>query len=76
MCAIDTRARNWKQEDIATLHDLAYIANSYMAIGPQSIRDAIHAATRMLRRYGARLRETEREDLLSIIDEESATLVP
>lgn len=28
------RARNWKQVDIATLHDLAYVANSYMARKP------------------------------------------
>ena len=76
MCAIDSRARNWKEDDLATLHDLAYIANSYMAVGPQSARDAVHATTRMLRRYGARLRDTERDDLLAIIDEEAASLVP
>ena len=74
MCAIDAKARAWKPEDLKTLEDLARVAEAYAVPDLGRVRNAIHAATRMLRRYGARLRDNEREELLAIVDEQAGRL--
>jgi hypothetical protein len=76
MCAIDSRPRTWTPEDLATLQDLALVTQAYVEGSPARHRDAIAGAVRMLRRYGARLRDREREALLDIVDEQAMMLAP
>ena len=76
MCAVDHRPRAWTPEDLKTLEDLARILESYASPAAGRVRGAIHAATRMLGRYGARLRDGERQALLGIIDEQAERLAP
>ena len=40
----------------------------------EAVQEALQAVTRMMRRYGRRLRDDEREELLRIIDEQTALL--
>ncbi len=75
-CAIDTKPRKWTEDDLKTLHDLAIIAETYSHPEPARHRNAVEAASRMLRRYGPRLRDGEREELLNIIEEQTLRLVP
>lgn len=74
MCAIDHQARRWTQEDIETLMDLALVAQAYALRVPDAVRDALQAVTRLMRRYGSKLRADERDELLRIIDEQTALL--
>jgi GAF domain-containing protein len=76
MCAIDSRPRAWSAEDVKTLEDLARILESYAANDSTRERAAIHATTRILVRFGSRLRDHERTELLAIIDEQAARLAP
>ncbi|HLX22736.1 MAG TPA: GAF domain-containing protein [Usitatibacter sp.] len=75
-CAIDTKPRKWTEDDLKTLHDLAVIAETYSHPDPARHRNAVEAASRILRRYGPRLRDAEREQLLDIIEEQTLRLVP
>src|SRR5262249_38602268 len=74
MCAIDHNARQWKDEEIETLQDLAIILQAYAVRVPERASEAMKAVTRTMRRFGPRLREDERDELLRIIDEQSASL--
>ena len=74
MCAIDTVARNWSKGDVETLQDLALVGNSYAVRTPERVKDAIQATTRMMRRFGTKLRDDERALLLEIIDDQAARL--
>ena len=76
MCAIDHQARKWTREDIETLMDLALVAQAYALRLPEAVKEALQAVTRLMRRYGARLRDDERDELLRIIDEQTALLAP
>lgn len=74
MCAIDHDARKWSAEEIETLQDLAIVLQSYVVHLPEHVRAATQAVTRTLRRYGSRLRDDERDELLRIIDEQTHRL--
>jgi len=74
MCAIDHDARKWSAGEIETLQDLAIILQAYVVRVPERAAQALKAVTRTMRRYGARLRDDEREELLRIIEEQSASL--
>jgi GAF domain-containing protein len=76
MCAIDSKVRNWTPEDLKTLQDLAVVASAYSHWSPPRAREAIVAATRTLRRYAQRLRDSEGRALLDIIDEQALRLAP
>jgi GAF domain-containing protein len=76
MCAIDTKPRKWSDDDIKTLSDLAVVAEAYSHPEPSRHRNAVEAASRMLRRYGSRLRDSEREELLDIITDQTLRLAP
>jgi GAF domain-containing protein len=75
-CAIDTKPRKWSDDDLKTLHDLATVAEAYSHPEPARHREAVAAASRMLRRYGSRLRDPERDELLNIVEEQTLRLVP
>jgi GAF domain-containing protein len=70
-CAIDSTARRWTEEELETLKDLAQVTEAYVqrAAGP-----AIQAIARILRRFGNRLDAHERDELLQVIEEQSARL--
>ena len=74
MCAIDHQSRKWTQEDIETLMDLALVAQAYALRVPDAVKEALQAVTRLMRRYGNKLRADERDELLRIIDEQTALL--
>ena len=74
MCAIDHQARKWTKDDIETLMDLALVAQAYALRVPEAVKEALQAVTRLMRRYGPRLRDDERDELLRIIDEQTALL--
>ena len=89
-CTIDSRAREWTEEELSTLRDLADIAEAYAHLESarsepskgQSSRDvsmhvagrAVLGAAHILRRHGARLAEGERDQLLAIIEEQARHL--
>jgi GAF domain-containing protein len=75
-CAIDTKPRKWTDDDLKTLHDLATVAEAYSHPEPPRHRDAVAAASRMLRRYGSRLRDAERDELLNIVESQTLRLAP
>jgi CheY-like chemotaxis protein len=74
ICAVDHQPRSWSKDDVETLMDLALIAQAYAQRVPEAVQEALQAVTRMMRRYGRRLRDDEREELLRIIDEQTALL--
>lgn len=76
MCAIDTKPRAWTADDLKTLQDLAIVASAQSHWTPTRAREAIEAASRMLRRYGPRLRDSEREALLAIVEEQALRMAP
>jgi GAF domain-containing protein len=76
MCAIDVRPRNWTPEDLKTLQDLATVASAYSHWSPARGREAVEAATRMIRRYKQSLRNQEGAALLDIVDEQALRLAP
>ena len=75
-CAVDTKPRKWSDDDLKTLQDLATVAEAYSHPEPSRHRDAVAAASRMLRRYGSRLRDPERDELLNIVEEQTLRLAP
>lgn len=91
LCAVDGKPRDWSGNDMATLHDLARLAESCVAHAtlvhqpPQRADDldhyveaagaAIGGALGILRREGARLGREEREMLYDLIDESGQHLV-
>jgi len=74
MCAIDTMARSWTPQDVETLQDLALVAQSYAVRTAAKAAEAIKAVTRMMRRFGPRLRDDERNLLIEIIEEQAGSL--
>ena len=90
MCTIDSQARTWTDEDVATLEDLRQIVEAYAVLdrakrggrkeGSLDLSlhvagNAILGATRLLRRYGKRMADAERVELLAIIEEQAQHLV-
>ncbi len=73
-CAIDSRAREWSAEELATLGDLAGIAESYASTRNTGRGRAILGAAHILRRHGERLSAEERGQLLEIIEEQAGAL--
>lgn len=74
-CAVDTKPHVWSEEDVCTLEDLAKVARAYAGSGSIKVAgDAIVGVTRILQRYGSRLGEPERDDLLAIMQERAAHL--
>lgn len=91
LCAVDGKPRDWSSNDMATLQDLARLAESCVAHAtlvhqpPQRADDldhyveaagaAIGGALGILRREGVRLGREEREMLYDLIDESGQHLV-
>lgn len=88
-CAIDSKARPWSEEDLATLRDLAGVTEAYATLerakrsgaGRQSRNVSMHVAGNavlgaagILRRHGSRLPDAERDQLLEIIEEQARHL--
>lgn len=90
-CAIDSTARKWTDEELDTLRDLAQVTEAYahlaaarrrraagatdLAISADVAGRAIQGVARILRRFGNRLDMGERDELLRIVEEQSAHLV-
>jgi len=88
-CAIDTRPRQWTEEDLATLRDLANVTEAYGTLHrakgsatSASLETTMHIAgnailsvANIVRRHGASLDDTDRDTLLEIIEEQSKHLV-
>ena len=88
-CAVDTKPREWTDDDLATLRDLANVTEAYATLhrakgkaSSASLETTMHiagnailGATHILRRHGARLDDTDRNMLLEIIEEQSRHLV-
>jgi len=88
-CAIDHRPREWTEDDLATLRDLADVTEAYATLEhAKSARrgsahevsmhvagNAVLGAVRILRRHGAKLDEAQRNQLLGIIEEQGRHLV-
>ena len=88
-CAIDSQAREWSDDDLATLRDLAMVVEAYATLdrakrSRSSARtqvsmhvagNAIAGAARILKRHGANLAYEERVPLLEIIEEQARHLV-
>jgi hypothetical protein len=86
-CAIDSKPREWSEDDLATLRDLAGVSEAYATlhrargkgvanreITMHVAGNAILGAVHILRRHGARLDADEREQLLGIIEEQARHL--
>ena len=88
-CAIDSKARQWSDEDMATLRDLANISEAYGTLqrakgksASASLETTMHiagnailSAANIVRRHGVDLDATDRNTLLEIIEEQSRHLV-
>jgi len=88
-CAIDTRKREWSDEDLATLRDLANVSEAYATLHrakgkatSATLQTSMHIAgnailsvANIVRRHGARLDDADRDTLLEIIEEQSRHLV-
>ena len=88
-CAIDSRAREWSEDDLATLRDLAMVTEAYATldrakksrstaraqVSMHVAGNAIAGAARILKRHGANLAYEERLPLLEIIEEQARHLV-
>lgn len=91
LCAIDSRPRAWSPNDIATLGDLAKMADCWVAREalsrqpPRSAQDfdryveasgaALAGAVDILRRHGGALTQADREFLLDLVNEYGRHLV-
>lgn len=88
-CAIDSRAREWSDDDLATLRDLALVTEAYATLdrarkvgsSPRASQVSMHVAgnaivgaARILRRHGAELEAPDRDPLLEIIEEQGRHL--
>jgi CheY-like chemotaxis protein len=89
-CAIHSTPRAWSGEDLETLRDLRQISEAYAALSQArkgssaagtSLETTIHVAgkvlvgaARLLRRYDDRIAESERLDLIAIVEEQGRHL--
>ena len=74
-CAIDSSPRQWSDEAVATLIDLGQVAEGYVSNDSKAAAHAVKAVAGILRRFGARLTDDDRDDLASILEEKSDKLV-
>jgi len=74
-CAIDSSPRQWKEEEVATLFDMALVAEGYAGQDSKASAHAVRAVAGLLRRFGARLTDEDRADLASILEEKSDKLL-
>lgn len=81
-CAVDSKPRQWTDEQVAALRDLSLIAQSYITIGIESasrrskmdaIANGIGGATRLLLRPGPG--NAERLELARVVEQQSHRLV-
>ena len=74
-CAIDSSPRQWSDEAIATLIDLGQVAEGYVTRDPKAAALSVRAVAGVLRRFGSRLTDEDREDLAIILEEKSDKLM-
>lgn len=96
-CAIDAKPRQWTEDELATLRDLAKVAEAFIIMKQErdrtfseseilrrnqsfsslmrAIGNGISGAASVLRRDGHRLFDAERNQFLSIIEQQSQYLV-
>lgn len=77
-CALDSTARKWTTEELATLKDLAAITEAYLHRKPDAsvARRAVESAKSIGRRFSSRLTAEEKSALKTIITEQKAFLLP
>lgn len=73
-CALDSTARKWTTEELATLKDLAAITEAYVqrTPAPDVARRAVESAKAIGRRFSSRLSPEEKDALKTIISEQKA----
>jgi CheY-like chemotaxis protein len=88
-CAVDSQARQWSDDDLATLRDLAMVTEAYATlvrakksrsaaraqVSMHVAGNAIAGAARILKRHGEGMAYEERVPLLEIIEEQARHLV-
>jgi CheY-like chemotaxis protein len=88
-CAVDMKPREWTEDDLATLRDLANLTEAYATLhrakgksATASLETVAHiagnailSAAHIVRRHGSSLDDADRNMLLEIIEEQSRHLV-
>ena len=73
-CAIDSTPRAWSDDEVATLMDVGLVVEAYAVDSARASALAVRAVAGILERFGDRLTDEDRADLVAILREKSDSL--